>query len=80
MSKMEDIFTDLAEKAVTHSMHDALETLKDRKLRVAYWTPLIDEDTVRRLTSLAKQTKHKDGIVHRGVLITNVEDIFIDLT
>jgi len=62
MSKMEYIFIDLVKKAVTHIINDARETFKDQRLRVAYCTPLIDEDTVLRPTSTPKQTKHKEGI------------------
>jgi len=46
MSKMEYILIDLAGKAVTHNINDALEILADQKLRVVYCTPLIDDDTV----------------------------------
>jgi len=35
MSKMEDIFTDLARKAVTHGLNDALKAFPGKKLRVA---------------------------------------------
>ncbi len=57
MSKMEDVFVDLTEKAVTHNLITTLEAFKGKKIRVATTCSSTDAPIIElRVASCSSQS------------------------